>query len=256
MIVSQLMNDCYRILDFFSQMATSSWIQVIFFGVSVLHSVAAQSCSAQFQAVFAAVTSVENPPPAAVVADPDFTYYRESLRFTDEEIEQDTKNAIQHINTQFGLNFSNIEPNERGERVLGNATFRPVRLPFNLTAVHNRWIVFGSTRTRCFDVGAGGFEVIFTETTTLRGVYGGNEGRTVQPGDALIHANLIIYNACNQQPIIIRGQTDTPGRLLAAEGWFIEHLRLHNRWLGTGHLHSIYKFTANMLEVQQVFSFP
>lgn len=242
--------------NFFFQMPASSWIQIIILGAYVLHSVAAQTCSKQFQAVFAGVTSIENPPQGAVVADPNFTYYRESLRFTDEEIERDTENAIQHINTQFGLNFSNIEPNERGERVLGNATFRPVRMPFNLTAVHNRWLVHGSTRTRCFNIGAGGFEVYFTASTTLHGVYGGEEGRTIEPGDALVHGNLIIYDACNQQPIIIRSQTDVPGRLLAAEGWFVEHLRLYHPWLGTGRLHSIYKFTANTLEVHQVFSFP
>ena len=39
---------------------------------------------------------------------------------------------MQHFNSQFGLDFSNIEPDDTNQRFLGNAAFGPYRVPFKV----------------------------------------------------------------------------------------------------------------------------
>ena len=49
------------------------------------------------------------------------------MLFTEEEIEQVTEDAIQFFDTMYGLDFSQSEPNELGQRFFQNATFFPFR---------------------------------------------------------------------------------------------------------------------------------
>ena len=129
----------------------STLIQATILGLFMLHSTAAQSCSTPFQAASTAITNVVVP---QLVPDPDYTYYRESLRFTDARAQQEKEleNAIQYYNTQFGLDFSNAEPNELGQRFVGNAMFQFNFFPVNFTAVGNNWIVNGNTKSKCFNI--------------------------------------------------------------------------------------------------------
>ena len=66
---------------------------------------------------------------------------------------------MQFFSDTYSLDFTNIEPNEQGQRTLGNATMEPVMNPFNSTYIFNSWLVNGRTRTRCFPVGGGGYHV-------------------------------------------------------------------------------------------------
>ena len=237
-------------------MMASTLIHATILGVFMLHSTAAQSCSTPFQAAFTAISNIVVPD---LVPDPNYTYYRETLRFTDARVEQEKENAIQYYNTQFGLDFSNAEPNELGQRFVENATFQFNFFPANFTAVSNNWIVNGNTRSRCFNIGGGGFEVTFNGSMMLHGVYGGEEGKPVQGDETIVYAYLIIFDACNHQPIIIQAWAETPGRSLPVEGWFIEEFKLYNPWLGRGCLQSIFKFPQDPTmptEVRQVISFP
>ena len=79
----------------------------------------------------------------------------------------------------YRLDFTNIEPNDQEQRILGNATFQPNRSPFNLTYVFNSWLVSGRSRTKCFPVQGGGFRVHFTGPMMVHGEYGGEEGKLV-----------------------------------------------------------------------------
>ena len=187
----------------------STWIQAIILGHFMLHTTVAQSCSTPFQAAFVATLNEVTP---AVVPDPNYTYYRETLRFTDAQVEQELENAIQYYNTQFGLDFSSAVPNELGQRFVGNARFQFNFIPANFTAVGNSWIVNGNTRSKCFNIGGGGFQVYFNGTTMLHGVYGGEEGKPVYDGDSIVYAYLIIFDACHHEPIIIQAHAETPGR--------------------------------------------
>ena len=59
-------------------------------------------------------------------------FYRQNLHFTDEEIEREMQDALEHFNTRFGLNFSAVESNERGQRIIG------ILFPI-LPIQHNSW---------------------------------------------------------------------------------------------------------------------
>lgn len=53
-------------------------------------------------------------------------------------------------------------------------------------------------------IGSGAFEVTFNSTIMLHGVYGGEDGIPVNEGDFLGCGYYIIFNACAQQPILIK----------------------------------------------------
>ena len=185
------------------------------------------------------------------------SFLRHSSQFNDRTFK------LQHLNTQFGLDFSNIDPNEANQRFLGNAMFEPFMTPFNASAIANSWIVTGNRRSRCFRVGSGSLQVIFNDTMMLHGLYGGVDGRPVNAGDFLLYGFIAIFDACPQQPILIQSQSDIPARVLPVEGWLIEESRLYNRQLGRGRSQNTVKNTISqddpamvMITDQLVISFP
>ena len=231
-------------------------------GPPVVDNVATQSCT-PFEAVMAVVTDLVLPASSLQFADPEMKFYTETLRFTAEETNRVMENAIQHFNTQFGIDFSNVEPNEANQRFLEFGVFQPNASPFNDTIIANRWIVNGNRRSKCFPTGSGYFSVVFNTTTMLHGVYGGEEGKQVNPGDIVDYGHFVIFGACPQQPILIQLQSDIPARILPVEGWIVEEYRIYNRQLGRGRAQSVLKTrpspddpTMIIVEVQRVLSFP
>ena len=233
-------------------MMASTWIQAIMLGLFMLHSTGAQSCSTPFRATYVTITTLGSMP-AVFPTDPNYTFYREILRFSDAEVEQEKNNAIQYFKTQFGLDFSNSEPNELGQLVVGNASFEFSSVGINFTAVANNWLVSGSSKSRCFNIGAAGFEAAFNGTMMLHGVYGGEEGKPAFEGSTVTYGYFIIYEACKQQPILIQARSEVPSRMLPVEGWFVEELILYNRWLGQGRLTGVYK---GFTDGREIISFP
>lgn len=233
-------------------MMASTWIQAIILGLSLLHSTGAQSCSTPFRATYVTITRLRSTT-AFFPADPNYTFYRETLRFTDAEVEQEKNNAIQYFKTQFGLDFSNAEPNERGQRFVGNASFEFNSVGVNFTAVANNWLVSGNTRSRCFNIGGAGFEAAVNATVMLHGVYGGEQGKPAFDGDTVTYGYFIIYDASSHEPILIQSRSEVPRRTLPVEGWFVEELILYNRWLGQGRLTGVYR---NFNDAREVISFP
>ena len=233
-------------------------------GFPVVDNVVTQSCSMPFEAVMAVVTDLVLPASSLQFADPKMKFFTETLRFTAEEINQVMENAIQHFNTQFGIDFSNVEPNEANQRILEYATFEPFATPFNGTIIANRWIVNGNTRSKCFPMSSGYFAINFNGTTMLHGLYGGEEGKQVSAGDFVDYGYFAIFGACTQQPILIQLQSDVPARRLPVEAeWIVEEYRLYNHQLGRGRAQSVLKSrptqddpTMIIVEVQRVLSFP
>ena len=76
-------------------------------------------------------------------------------------------------NDMYGLDFTSIEPNDQGQRSLGNATFEPGRSAINFTYVFNSWLVSGRSRSKCFPASGCGFQYAFHQE------YGGEEGKMV-----------------------------------------------------------------------------
>ena len=251
------------IVSFLLQVSVHIWFRTALLVLLLVHNGASQSCSTPFEAVIASVTDQVVPASSFQFADPEMRFYTEILRFTTEEINQEMENAIQYFTTEFGVNFSNIEPNDANQRFLPTAVFGPVQVPFNSTIIANRWILTGNRRSRCFTMSVGYFGVTFNDTTMLHGVYGGEQGLPVNAGELLAYGYLVIFGACAQQPILIQTRSNTPTRILPVEGWSVEDLRLYNRQLGDGRFQGVFKIrpspddsTMVVLENQLILSFP
>ena len=224
----------------------------------------ASTLSCPFDAAFTIIA--DRVEPASILdefPDPQMSFFRDILRFTEAETQQVVEAAIQHFNTQFGLDFTNIEPNDANQRFLGNAMFQSIMAPFNATAIANRWLVTGSTRSRCFRVGSGQLQVVFNDTMMLHGLYGGEGGRQVNAGDFVVYGYLAIFDNCPQQPILIQTLSNIPARILPVEGWIVEELQLYHRQLGRGRAQNTLKNrpspddpTMIVIENLSVVSFP
>ena len=232
-------------------------------GLLIVNNVTSQSCSTPFDAVISVVTDLVVPTSSLQNADPEMKFFTETLRFTAEETNQVMENAIRFYNTQFGIDFSNVEPNEANQRFFEYGTFEPLAAPYNGTIIANRWIVNGNTRSKCFTIRAGYFSINFNDTTMLHGVYGGEEGKQVNAGDFVDYGYFALFGACAQQPILIQYQSDVPARILPVERWVIEEFRLYNRQLGRGRAQRVFKNrlspgdpTMAILDSQHLFSFP
>ena len=232
------------------------WTCAVF--LALLGIAAAQTCpSPWFDAHFVVLAD-------AVITtralDTNLTYFREVLRFTEQEIEQHTQNAIQFFNTTYGLDFSQSQPNAQGERFYQNATFFPARLPLTVTVSSNRWILTGDTRSRCVDFLEGGYWVYFTAgPQMLHGTYGGEQGSLITaPGE--VRYGFYHINACPQQPIVMQYQSLTPYRSsVDVIGYF--NNQVSHRTLGTGRVRGIQSFSSNpgtgpSVYMQLVFIFP
>ena len=117
-----------------------------------LHDAAAQSqvCEEPFKATIIVTVNVTIPISSSSL-DPDLKI----LRFTEKEIDRDREAAMRFFEDMYGLDFTSIEPNEQGQRILGNATFEPNLSSFNFTYVFNSWLVSGRPKTKCFPAASG-----------------------------------------------------------------------------------------------------
>ena len=194
--------------------------------------------------------------------DSSLSFFREVMLFTEEEIVQVTNDAIQFYNTRFGLDFSQSEPNELGQRFYQNATFFLFRFAPELqyTITFNRWIVSGNTRSVCFENRAGNFMVTFSDQQILHGTYGGEDGIPVASTDNLVYGfhNILI---CPQEPLVIQYNTATPARVDPHDGFQIANFDLFHRILGHGLGQGVAQFTPTEdgrvhFTLRNIFTFP
>jgi len=229
----------------FQMSAARLLVSVVFFSFLNLHNAAAQSqmCEEPFKAAITITANVTLPISASNL-DPDLVFYRNILRFTEEEIDRDREAAMQFYNDMYGLDFTNIEPNDQGQRILGNATFEPGMSPFNLTYVFNSWLVSGRTKTKCFPAANGGFGVRFTGPMLLHGEYGGEEGKLVSTNENLFYGYGYVFDACKQQGLTFQFQSLAPSRSVPVDGYGVAIFRVHNRMLGEGILWGVERMTT------------
>ena len=100
---------------------------------------------------------------------------------------------MQFYKNMYGLVFTSIEPNDQGQRILGNATFVPGRSVFNLTYAFNSWLLSGRSRTKCFPATGGGFWVCFSGPMMLHREYGGDEGKSVSQQTKILCMNMTMF---------------------------------------------------------------
>jgi len=168
------------------------------------------------------------------IPDPNLTFFRNVLKFSEQEIQTAEQSAIEYFNTTFGLDFSQSEPNRQGQRIFQNASFAAGQAPFTATTKANRWLVTGSTRSRCFDVRLGWFDVSLLGQQVLHGTYGGTEGRIINsPAIGIINWLYVWINSCPQSPVVILLRSTAPSNTTPG-GLSIEPSIASHRILGNG----------------------
>ena len=239
------------------------WIHVLIFAVSSL-AVCSQTCpSEHFPAIFTGTVEGSGPS-TGPVEDPELSFFKTYLKFRDSDIQHTIDDTIRFFNNTFGLDFSDSPPNEKNERFLQNAKMGPFMISPDIDYIvtDSHWIRTGNTRSSCYLIHDGGFQVTFSGERTLYGSYGGAEGKPVGP------ANLVAYgfyhiDVCKQSPVIIQFQSSTPIRPEPIDGIAVFTSDLYNRVLGYGKVHGIFQAfpdpdeSGNVRTVfRAVFTFP
>ena len=167
-------------------------------------------------------------------SDPEFIFFKRYMQFRDEAIQHATDDAIRFFNESYGLDFFSSVPNEQNERFFENARMFPFIIPpdtTNYLVTSNNWIQSGSTRSVSYPIRDGGFIVDFSANQTLRGSYGGTEGKPAGPAEFLNYAFNI--DVCPQSPVIIQVQSGSPFRAEPVDGHYILNFELYSTVLGT-----------------------
>ena len=241
------------------------WIYSILFAVSSL-TVSSQTCpSDHFSAVFVATADQVLDAPIGAVPDPELTFFRDVLKFRDEDIRHAAEDALRFFNETYGLDFStSLPPNDQHELFFENAKLNPFFLSkeIKFTITSNNWIRTGSTRSSCYTLSDGGFQVSFLGDQTLYGSYGGPEGKPVGIGNALGYGFFSI-DVCQQSPIILQFQTATPLRAEPIDGISIINQDMYNHVLGYGKGQGIVHFRPDpynpgkyRLTIRNAITFP
>ena len=120
----------------FQMFAVRLWVSVVVLSFLNLHNAAAQSqmCEEPFKATITLTTNVTFPISASSF-DPDLVHFRKTLRFTEEEINWEREAAMGFYKDMYGLDFTSIQPDDQGRRILGNATLGTSRSVINFTKV-------------------------------------------------------------------------------------------------------------------------
>ena len=235
------------------------------FAVSCL-AVSSQTCpSDHFSAVFVAAADQTVDQPILAVADPELTFFREIMKFRDADIRHFAEDAIYFFNETYGLDFStSLPPNDQHELFYENAKMNPFFLSKDIkfTVTSNNWIQTGRTRSSCYQVSDGGFQVSFLGDQTLYGSYGGAEGKPAGITEGIGYGFYRI-DACQQSPIILQWQSMTPLRMEPVDGIIVINQEQYNRVLGHGKGQGIATFTPDPnepgklhLTIRNVITFP
>ena len=179
------------------------WIYSFVLAVSCLE-VSSQTCpSDHFSAIFAATLDQTINTPTVNVPDPELNFFMNVLKFRYQDIIHFAEDAIYFFNETFGLDFTtSLPPNDQHELFYKNAKMGPYMFfdDSNYYVTSNSWLRTGSTRSTCYLMRNGGFQVTFSGEQTLYGSYGGAEGKLVGGIEALVYGFYII-DACQQSPI-------------------------------------------------------
>ena len=126
--------------------------------------------------------------------------------------------------------FSFTQPNELGLRFFQNATLQPIRRGDSVNITLNRWILTGSTQSKCFHTEIGGFLVTFSGEQILKGTYGGEGGIDV-PNDRILSYEFVSISVPPCEPIVIQHQSPIPIESVRF-GLFVIFYELSHRTLG------------------------
>ena len=230
-----------------------TWMLYVTFATLLVAS-AAQTCQRDWLNAEFVISSVGDQDAGT---DTTFSYFRDVIKFTDEETERFTQDAINFYRMHYGLNFSG-PPDESGRRFFQNATLSPYRVTVNFTATSNNYIVNGKTRSKCFLTREGGLTVSFSGEQMLHGAYGG-EGRPSFPGD-FIDYTFFSLSLCPNDLFRVQARSLTPNRPTPIDGFLTVNYGLFNRQLGSGVGQGTYRYLPSGVSFKLIarlaFQFP
>ena len=210
------------------------WIHILV-AVWCQQEVLSQTCPSE---PFTAVFTASNDSPDVLKDDPELTFFKTIMQFRDEAIQHTADDAIRFFNDTFGLDFSASTPNKQNERFFENANMSPFILVSNdYIVTFNNWFRSGNTRSACYPIRGGGFQVTFSAGQTLRGSYGGATGKPA--ANTLLIYGFVSIEVCKQSPIIIQIQSATPIRIEPVDNIGIINFETYNRVLGHGRAQGI-----------------
>ena len=225
---------------------------------------ATQTCH-PFSATSVAIMNQNIDNPSGVfVDDPQLTYFRDIMKFRDDTIQHTLEDAFKFFNETYGLDFSLSPPTDQNEYFYQNARLSPSRLADDIDylVTLNNWIQTGNTRSTCYKIRDGGFQVSFSDDQLLHGSYGGAGGLPVGVTNFIAYG---FYNidVCQQSPVIIQVQSATPVRVVPVDGTLSTSVDLYNTVLGRGKGRISASFTPDQerpgefrLEFVNVLTFP
>ena len=190
-----------------------------------------------FSATFLALIDQSVDTPNLLIDDPELTFFKDIMMFRDDAIQHTIDDIVNFFNETYGLDFSLSPPNDQNEYFYENAKLSPFRIPhekIDYLVTLNNWIQRGSTRSSCYRIRDGGFQVTFPSgDQLLRGSYGGDDGVLATVTDVITYG---FYNieVCQQSPVIIQYQSSVPISQESADRGITFNLDLYNRVLGHG----------------------
>ena len=209
--------------------------------LSLVALVSSQTCPPKhFSAVFVASIDQTVDIPSVQVDDPELTFFKEVLKFQEDEMQYTLDNAIKFYNDSFGLDFSVSPPNEQNHRFFENAILTPSiqSKDLNFLVTANNWIRNGNTHSTCYPIQEGGFRVTFSGNQTLYGMYGGANGKPAGERERLAYGFAHI-DVCEQSPAIIHIRSAAPFRVEPIDGTLIINFLTYSRVLGRGRAHGV-----------------
>ena len=219
----------------------------------------------QFPASFLAVIDQNIESPAAfIVPDPELTFFKEVLGFRDDAIQHTIEDAMKFFNETYCLDFSHSPPTDQNEYFYQSAIMRPARVSDDIDylVTPNNWIQTGNTRSTCYRVHNGGFQVRFSDDQVLHGSYGGADGKPAGVTDFLVYA-FIRIDVCGQSPVIFQSQTNSLFRQAPIGQPNFLNSDLYHRGLGHGKELGFFTFSRDTnnpdqyrLVLRNTFIFP
>lgn len=173
-------------------------------------------------------------------------FFQNIVKFNDTQIQQVTNDAINFVNTRYGVDFSTVTPDINGIRYLAsiNTSFIPCELnpALGYSISFNKWTVDRTRHSYCVENRDGGFIVIFGSNTVLRGTYGGAAGLPIRANERILYG-INYIPLCSQSPLIIRYQSATPTRIDTVDGFATLNFDLYSSELGPGIAQGVFRIT-------------
>ena len=202
-------------------------------------------------------------PPSAIELMPDLSFFKNVMKYSPRKIEKVTNDALMFFKNKYGIDFTQVEPDELGKRETETAIFNPFQLSpeVEYNIMFNTYIFNGRRYSKCYENRDGGFAVSFKTDQKLFGTYGGSQGKPITTNDLIVYGFYNIPVRFSRKPLIIRYTSGSPARLETNDGFQIINCDLYSPLLGHGTAQGVFRSTPEAngqlrVSIRNLFTFP